>query len=64
MLVINILRSNLIKFLYMYTYDLHTETPDSRKQIRKNTNFEMKNSKPFLALFSSVCTNVNKMCID
>lgn len=66
MLVINILRSNLIKFLYMYTYDLHTKTPDSRKQIRKNTNFEMKNSKPFLALFSSVCTNVNvnKMCID
>ena len=45
----------------MYTYDLHTKTPDSRKQIRKNTNFEMKNSKPFLALFSSVCTNVNKM---
>ena len=44
----------------MYTYDLHTKTPDSRKQIRKNTNFEMKNSKPFLALFSSVCTNVNK----
>ena len=48
----------------MYIYDLHTKTPDSRKQIRKNTNFEMKNSKPFLALFSSVCTNVNKMCID
>lgn len=45
----------------MYTYDLHTKTPDSRKQIRKNTNFEMKNSKPFLALFSSVCTNVNKI---
>lgn len=35
--------------------------PNSRKQIRKNTNLEMRNSKAFWVLFSSVCTNVNKM---
>lgn len=63
MLVINILRSNLIKFLYMYTYDCIQNT-GFKKANTQNTNFEMKNSKPFLALFSSVCTNVNKMCID
>lgn len=34
--------------------------PNSRKQIRKNTNLEMRNSKAFWVLFSSVCTNVNK----
>lgn len=44
----------------MKTCNLHTKIPNSRKQIRKNTNLEMRNSKAFWVLFSSVCTNVNK----
>ena len=44
----------------MKTCNFHTKIPNSRKQIRKNTNLEMRNSKAFWVLFSSVCTNVNK----
>lgn len=32
-----------------------------KKTNTQNTNLEMRNSKAFWVLFSSVCTNVNKM---